>query len=277
MIKLIALDLDDTLLMPDGTIPEGVAETLREAERRGVGIVIATGRSYPSAKIYAEILGSECPVICYNGAVIRRAGQPPLYSASLSVGLMKRIAFFCRERGLYLQMYDEDHIVVDKICESTLIDPDSKVTGIREIGDLTKAELRPSPKMMILDDPEKIPAIRRDLETLGSALYGEIERISVGNDAEGCFKTEGINSFCAESGDPQGGGHGLRRQYQRYRNAGMGGAGRSRGQRGAGAEKRGRLCGGSAAVFRRGGSGKEICSGVKVPKNKREKQRREDR
>ena len=93
-------------------------------------------------------------------------------------------------------MYDEDHIVVDKICESTLIDPDSKVTGIREIGDLTKAELRPSPKMMILDDPEKIPAIRRDLETLlGSALYGEIERISVGNDAEGCFKTEGINSF----------------------------------------------------------------------------------
>lgn len=46
---------------------------------------------------------------------------------------------------------------------------------------------------------------------------------------------------------------------------------------GAGAEKRGGLCGGSAAVFRRGGSGKEICSGVKVPKNKREKQRREDR
>ena len=111
-------------------------------------------------------------MICYNGAVIRRAGQPPLYSASLSVGLMKRIAFFCRERGLYLQMYDEDHIVVDKICESTLIDPDSKVTGIREIGDLTKAELRPSPKMMILDDPKRIPAIRRDLETLlGDQLY----------------------------------------------------------------------------------------------------------
>ena len=79
---------------------------------------------------------------------------------------------FCRERGLYLQMYDEDHIVVDKICESTLIDPDSKVTGIREIGDLTKAELRPSPKMMILDDPKRIPAIRRDLETLlGDQLY----------------------------------------------------------------------------------------------------------
>ena len=69
-------------------------------------------------------------------------------------------------------MYDEDHIVVDKICESTLIDPDSKVTGIREIGDLTKAELRPSPKMMILDDPKRIPAIRRDLETLlGDQLY----------------------------------------------------------------------------------------------------------
>lgn len=172
MIKLIALDLDDTLLLPDCTVPAEAAEILKQAAGRGVQIVIATGRIYPSAKIYAQMLNTDCPIICYNGAVIRRIGEEPIWSASLDPGLMRRAALFCKERNLYLQMYSEDDIVVEKICEATLIDPDSKVTSIREIGDLTEAELRPSPKMMILDDPKKIPEIRREMEPFfGEELY----------------------------------------------------------------------------------------------------------
>ena len=51
MIRLIALDLDDTLLMPDCTIPSDVISVLQRADSQyGVRIVIATGRIYPSAK-----------------------------------------------------------------------------------------------------------------------------------------------------------------------------------------------------------------------------------
>lgn len=169
MIRLIALDLDDTLLMPDCTIPSDVISVLQRADSQyGVRIVIATGRIYPSAKIYAEQLGTKSHIICYNGAMIREIGKEPLYTAELDPDLIRRIAVFCRERDLYLQMYHEDRIVVEKICDKTLADPDSKVTDIVEIGDLTKAELFPSPKMMIFDAPEKLNQIRRELDHLFS-------------------------------------------------------------------------------------------------------------
>ena len=172
MIKLIALDLDDTLLMPDCTIPDEVVSVLRAAAGRGVDVVIATGRIYPSAKLYAGRVGSGCPIICYNGAMIRRIGEKPLYTEQLDPGLMHRIALFCKERDLYLQMYDQDDIVVEKICEATLADPDAEMTEIRVIRDLTKAELAPSPKMMILDDPGKIVSIERELKhDFGEELY----------------------------------------------------------------------------------------------------------
>ena len=125
--------------------------------------MIATGRIYPSARIYAEQIGTNSHIIYYNGAMIREIGKEPLYTAALDTGLIRRIAVFCRERDLYLQMYHEDQIVVEKICEKTLVDPDSKVTDIVEIGDLTKAQLFPSSKMMIFDTPERLRQVRKEL------------------------------------------------------------------------------------------------------------------
>ena len=171
-IKLIALDLDDTLLMEDCTIPGDVIECIKKADDMGIKIVIATGRIFPSAKMYAEMLETDCPIICYNGAMIRKIGEEATFAAELDVELMREIAFFCKERGLYLQMYCEDDIVVEKDCRELRIDPDSKVTGIRFIGDLTTAELKPSPKMMILDTPERLREVRKELvEKYDDRLY----------------------------------------------------------------------------------------------------------
>ncbi|MGL1890464.1 MAG: Cof-type HAD-IIB family hydrolase [Spirochaetaceae bacterium] len=69
--KLIALDLDGTLLDSKGSISNFTANILKELELKGVKIVIATGRSYSSLKPKIHILKLEYPVICYNGAMIR--------------------------------------------------------------------------------------------------------------------------------------------------------------------------------------------------------------
>ncbi len=171
-IKLIAVDLDDTLLMEDCTIPQDVIDCLKKAADMGVKTVIATGRIFPSAKMYAQMLETDCPIICYNGAMIRSIGEDPTFAATLDVELMHEISVYCKEQGLYLQMYYEDDIVVEKDCRELRIDPDSKVTGIRFIGDLTTAELKPSPKMMILNTPERLAEVQKELvEKYGDRLY----------------------------------------------------------------------------------------------------------
>ncbi|MCI7171749.1 MAG: HAD hydrolase family protein, partial [Dialister sp.] len=49
LIKLIAIDLDDTLLHDDISLSEYTKDTLRKAMQKGVRIVIATGRMFQAA------------------------------------------------------------------------------------------------------------------------------------------------------------------------------------------------------------------------------------
>ena len=70
-IRLVALDLDGTLLTRGNTVSEGNAAAVREAVAAGVHIVFATSRWYTLAKRTADTLGVTSPMICHNGAMIR--------------------------------------------------------------------------------------------------------------------------------------------------------------------------------------------------------------
>lgn len=80
MISLAAIDLDGTLLHDDMTMDDYSRDVIRAAAQKGMKIVIATGRGWPSAKHTAEELGLDTPVICYSGAWIMdgATGKPIL-------------------------------------------------------------------------------------------------------------------------------------------------------------------------------------------------------
>lgn len=73
MIKLLALDLDGTLLNSRGDIPEKNIEAIQKAEESGVLVTIATGRRFRDALPVAEQLKLNAPVICHNGALLKYA------------------------------------------------------------------------------------------------------------------------------------------------------------------------------------------------------------
>ncbi|HWR12837.1 MAG TPA: Cof-type HAD-IIB family hydrolase [Rectinemataceae bacterium] len=75
-IKLIALDLDDTLLKSDLSISETNRLAVQEAEKEGIELVLASGRSYFAMRKYIDFLGLGRPgnfLICSNGAEILEA------------------------------------------------------------------------------------------------------------------------------------------------------------------------------------------------------------
>lgn len=71
MIRLVAVDIDGTLLDGRGTIPEANAAALAETARRGVQVVVVTGRSLPFARQAVDVLAFPLTLIGYNGAVAR--------------------------------------------------------------------------------------------------------------------------------------------------------------------------------------------------------------
>lgn len=70
-VRLLALDLDGTLLNRGNTVSDGNAAAVRDAVAVGVHIVLATSRWYLLAKHTADALGITSPIICHNGAMVR--------------------------------------------------------------------------------------------------------------------------------------------------------------------------------------------------------------
>lgn len=70
--KLIALDLDGTLLNSQMKLSDGNAAALRRAMDAGVQVVLATSRWYGLAKRTADRIGLTTPIIASNGAIAKR-------------------------------------------------------------------------------------------------------------------------------------------------------------------------------------------------------------
>ena len=107
--RMIALDLDGTVLDPEGRIRPRTAEALRTARTRGVEIVLVTGRHHSVTRPYYEELGLSGPAICCNGTYVydfsaRRvvSGEPFDHADA------RRIVASCRQRGVDMLVYLDD-------------------------------------------------------------------------------------------------------------------------------------------------------------------------
>lgn len=69
-IKLIAIDIDGTLLTPDDQITSRTRAAIQAAQRAGLIVTLATARRYTTAGAIAAELGIELPLIVYDGSLI---------------------------------------------------------------------------------------------------------------------------------------------------------------------------------------------------------------
>ncbi|MCC6170236.1 MAG: HAD family phosphatase [Caldilineaceae bacterium] len=79
-IRLIAVDLDGTLLTSAGTIAGDAARLLRQVAEGGVHVVVSTTRTFHSAYPICQALGTRAPLICANGAQVYGTPDGPLWA-----------------------------------------------------------------------------------------------------------------------------------------------------------------------------------------------------
>lgn len=70
MYRLLAIDVDGTLLDPQGEVRPGVRQAVRAAVAAGCLVTLATGRRLASAQHIAEDLGLQIPLILYTGSLV---------------------------------------------------------------------------------------------------------------------------------------------------------------------------------------------------------------
>ncbi|MHB1293358.1 MAG: Cof-type HAD-IIB family hydrolase [Anaerolineae bacterium] len=113
--QLLAMDLDGTLLHENLTMSPRVRASLALALERGVRLVLASGRGFPSIRRWAQELGITSPIISYQGAVVTDPRtRRRLLNATFPLALVQEVNDFCRARHLSLTMYADDQIYLEE-------------------------------------------------------------------------------------------------------------------------------------------------------------------
>ena len=116
--RLLALDIDGTLLGPDGEVCDGARDALQRARCAGLRAVLCTGRRFRTALPVQEALGLEGPIVLHNGALVKESTDGRTLAArTLSPALCREAIAALRRHGpplVYVDGYPEIDIVTER-------------------------------------------------------------------------------------------------------------------------------------------------------------------
>lgn len=121
MYRLVAIDLDGTLLDTNKEISEKNKTAIHMATEKGVKIVICSGRVYSGARIYAKQLGIMDPIIACNGAIIREnTDGKVIYSDFMNTEDCLRILDIFHENNIYFHVYAGETMLTERLDYNSL-------------------------------------------------------------------------------------------------------------------------------------------------------------
>lgn len=110
--KLIVTDMDGTVLGKDHQVTEENKIALKEAEKRGIKVVFATGRFHDSAKGHVNFLDNIMPMISSNGSIIKHpTTNEVLYSNFIDQDICLKIMDVLGKYNLRYQVYTDEKIL----------------------------------------------------------------------------------------------------------------------------------------------------------------------
>ncbi|MFW6212527.1 MAG: Cof-type HAD-IIB family hydrolase [Spirochaetota bacterium] len=173
MYKLLATDIDDTLLAPDGSLPEQNREVLRRLHKRGVTIVFCSGRADVSiqriASAILEPVDNEY-LISFNGARVVTARSRTIVSRDyVEPGAIARVVNYAQRHDLYLQGYQGDRFFAERETDDTRAYARATQMEYEIVSDLVAALPEGSPKLLLIDDHDVLLEHTNPLYALSQA------------------------------------------------------------------------------------------------------------
>ncbi len=144
MYKLIAIDLDGTLLNSYGQISEKNKKTIEKAQKQNIEIVLSSGRSTNSVKNLANEIGGNHFVICGNGSLIYDLQKEEIiYDKFIEKKKALQIIEICEKNSIYYNVYTENMVIAKNLSNNVLFyhqenanKPENKKTKINLVDDI---------------------------------------------------------------------------------------------------------------------------------------------
>lgn len=165
-IKLLAIDLDETLLRSDNTVSVYTKRVLQAALAQGIRVVIATGRMFCSArKVAVEIGLSDVPLISYSGGLIAKCNSGAvLYHHPIPVAVANEVLARARQLDSCIQVYINDQLHVETRNDRVkYYEMHCGISAVVDGNDFWRVKEAPTKIIFNEPDPEKMSRIKTEM------------------------------------------------------------------------------------------------------------------
>lgn len=168
MYKLVAVDLDGTLLNSYGEVSQKTRQGIKQAVEKGVEFVLASGRPISSVEDLANDIGANHFLISGNGAVAYDITKKEIIrNKFLTKDQVLEIIDFCDQNSVYYNIYTESEVITKALNYNTLFyhkenanKQEEKRTSISIISDIKdyilKAENENYLKITVCDNDKSV-------------------------------------------------------------------------------------------------------------------------
>lgn len=175
-LKLVAIDLDDTLLDSTLSISGPCKSNIRAAREKGVIITLATGRMYSSALPFALQLEVDVPLITYQGALVKNSQtQQVLYYQPLAPDMAVAVLKYFQKAGVHYHSYFNDQLCLESRSEEGM--DYAQLAGVEplivpSLVDACRQGQEALKIMAVNRDQERLLEMEKDLKHIyGSSLH----------------------------------------------------------------------------------------------------------
>lgn len=121
MYKLVAVDLDGTMLNQYGEVTQNTLNTIKEVIDKGADVIIASGRPIDSIKTIAKEIGSNNYFIAGNGALVYDIKKDQIiYEKYMSKQKVLEIIKICEENSINYNVYTDKTILATALKHNVL-------------------------------------------------------------------------------------------------------------------------------------------------------------
>lgn len=172
MYKLIALDMDGTLLREDKTISQNTKEAIKKAKEKGVKIVLASGRPIEGIERYLEeleLLDQDDYVVSFNGAIVQNTNTKEVVSRITLTGQdLEYLYQLSQELGVNIHAFSKDGCITPRMSAYTILEGEINGIAVHEVDFNEVPKNEELIKIMMIDEPE---ILQKAIEKLPKEVY----------------------------------------------------------------------------------------------------------
>jgi Cof subfamily protein (haloacid dehalogenase superfamily) len=167
-VRLIALDLDGTVIGADLVVRERVRESVIRAQAQGIAVTIVTGRMFAATRPFAQALGIAGPIVCYQGAAIFDVASGAIVQQTpLAQPVTREVLAKAKADHFHAQCYAGDRLYVEAMNAFT-----QKYINLSQVEPVVVRSLidefagEPTLKIVLVDEAERATAYTETLKAL---------------------------------------------------------------------------------------------------------------